>query len=187
MLKPHRMDDWNPRTKFYEPYGVEDPDGDWYFRIDVDKCISELETWQADVKDYSEYGVKACRLCVYENGVFKKYCVLHKRITEQAKTISEMEASLDMLHGQKFSDRCYHALKSRAETAEKRIAELEAAMKKANERSDEVISCLQSEIVKYREGLRAAKISTVAEGTFGSLKWVIKHNAAIDMLLEETT
>ena len=34
------------------------------------------------------------------------------------------EASLDRLHGQKFSDRCYYALKSRAEKAEAELQEL---------------------------------------------------------------
>ena len=33
-------------------------------------------------------------------------------------TLDKLQASLDKLHGAPFSDRCYHALVSRAETAE---------------------------------------------------------------------
>ena len=48
-------------------------------------------------------------------------------ITRQhCEEVARLQASLDELYGAKFSDRCYHALKSRAECAEAELAKLTA-------------------------------------------------------------
>lgn len=47
------------------------------------------------------------------------------QVEELRQQVAEKEKSLNMLYGQRFSDRCYYALKSRAETAEAELSRLQ--------------------------------------------------------------
>lgn len=67
-----------------------------------------------------------------------------------------LQKSLDQLYGSKFRDRCYHALKSRADGADKALAE-------AEKERDSAVDVLKKICEMYRKGLIDGIVETAQE------------------------
>lgn len=94
----------------------------------LEKWIAEARAWANGDGCFNDDPEGEPLLCVYwaQKPFLAKLDRLESLARQHREEVAQLQASLDTLHGAKFSDRCYHALKSRAECAEAALAKTTA-------------------------------------------------------------